>query len=69
MSTPAISSIAERRETIAFCCDSVQGAERHGDREHRRHRHRDRGDKQDEHELQDVERVAHAPGVGDDDVG
>jgi hypothetical protein len=45
-----------------------QGAQRHGDREYRRHRHRDRGDQQDQHELQDVQCVRHTPIVGDDDV-
>ena len=68
MSTPAISSMADERETIAFCFESAKRAQRHGDGEDRRHRHRDRGDEQNEHELQDVERVVQAPVVGDDDV-
>ena len=43
-------------------------AERHRDGEHRRHRHRNRGDQQNQDELQDIERVAQAPRIGDDDV-
>ena len=68
MSTPAISSIAESLETIAFCFEQRQRAERHRDGEHRRHGHGNRGDHQDQHELQDGERVRHAPIIGDDEI-
>ena len=48
---PAISSIATSRETIALNAAQALGADRHGDRQHRRQRDRDRGDGQDEREL------------------
>ena len=42
-------------------------AQRHGDREHRGHRNRDRSNQQDQHELQDVQCIRQSPLVGDDD--
>jgi hypothetical protein len=43
-------------------------AQRHGDREHRGHRDRNRGNQQDQHELQDVQCIGQSPMVGDDDL-
>ena len=66
-STPASSSIADSRETMAFC-RTAPGPERHGHRHHRRHRHRHRGDQQDQDELRDRPDGGPAPDVGHDHV-
>jgi len=68
ISTPAISSMAESLETIAFCLESASIPECYGDREHRGHRHRDRGHQLHQHELQDGERILQAPVVDEHDL-
>src|ERR1700704_2556282 len=65
MSTPAISSIAE---SDGLLLRERQRAQCHRDGKDRRHRRGDRRHQENQHELQDAQRIGDAPIVGNDDV-
>ena len=64
MSTPAISSIAASRETIAFCFDNASAPSAIVIENTAGIATWDRRDEQDQHELQDVQRVGEPPVIG-----
>jgi hypothetical protein len=63
-STPAISSIADNSRRSPSVWARASAPMCHGDREHCRHRHRCRCNEQDQHELQDGERILPPPVAG-----